>query len=206
VAGGIYHVTTRGNARAPIYLDDVDRLVFLDRLERTVKAFEWIVLAYCLMGNHFHLEIRTPEPNIARGMRSLNGWYAQRFNSRYDRTGHLFEGPYDAKLVEREAHFLEVARYVVRNPIRAGLCQKPEEWPWSSHRAAIGLERAPRWLAVAELLAPFGAPEKRAQQRYRAFVAEAIDGPSEPRPRTRSLDASRWDPSLDQVPGQVLLG
>jgi REP element-mobilizing transposase RayT len=175
VAGGLYHVTTRGNRGTSIYSDDLDRLAFLDRLGLTANRFEWDVLSYCLMGNHFHLEIQTTHANIAAGMRALNGWYAQRFNARHDVDGHLFGRPYHAEFVEREAHLLEVARYIVRNPVRAGLCDRPGEWRWSSHRAVLGLARAPAWLRVEQLLAPFGGPDPEARERYRAFVEAAID-------------------------------
>ena len=145
------------------------------------------------MGNHFHLAIKTPEANIARGMRALNGWYAQRFNWRHDRSGHLFEAPYHAELIEREAHFLEVTRYVVRNPVRARLCQLPEEWPWSSYRAAIGLAPGLPWLATSELLAAFGRTIDDARHRYRSFVEEGAE-------------MSRQDMLRDQVPGHGSFG
>jgi REP-associated tyrosine transposase len=201
VAGGLYHVTTRGNSGASIFADDLDRGAFLNRLGHSVSRFEWQCLAFCLMGNHFHLAIKTPEPNIARGMRALNGWYAQRFNWRHDHRGHLFEAPYHAEFIEHEAHFLEVTRYVVRNPVRANICQLPEEWPWSSYRAMIGLPPAIPWLATSELLAAFGSTAERAQQRYRSFVEEGVDISRQDMPADRSRDTARSVMARDQVPG-----
>jgi len=175
VPGGLYHVTTRGNCRASIFEDAFDRLAFLDRLGSSVVRFEWKCFAYCLMGNHFHLLIETPDPNIARGMRALNGWYAQRFNWRHERTGHLFEAPYHSELVEREAHLLEATRYIVLNLVRAKLCRLPDEWQWSSYRATAGFEPRTPWLSTGELLRVFSRRVGRAQARYRSFVEEAAD-------------------------------
>ena len=160
--GGLYHVTTRGNCRASIFEDAFDRLAFLDRLGSSVVRFEWKCFAYCLMGNHFHLLIETPDPNIARGMRALNGWYAQRFNWRHERTGHLFEAPYHSELVEREAHLLEATRYIVLNPVRAKLCR-------ASRRMAVvelsrdGRIRAAHSLALNRRAAPSVLPPRRAR-------------------------------------------
>jgi len=193
IADGTYHVTTRGNDGATIFADDFDRTAFLARLGHMVAQSEWSLLAYCLMGNHFHLMIRTPEPNIAVGMQGLNQWYAQRFNSRYDRTGHVFEGPYDAELIESDGHLLEVTRYVVCNPVRAGLCGLPEQWRWSSYRAAIGVTPGFPWLALGELLLLFADSTATARERYRAFVEE-------------SAARSREDMARDQVPGLVPFG
>ena len=202
LAGGLYHVTTRGTSGASIFADDLDRGAFLHRLGHSVSLFEWKCFAFCLMGNHFHLAIKTPEANIARGMRALNGWYAQRFNWRHDRGGHLFEAPYHAELIERDAHFLEVTRYVVRNPVRSNMCQLPEEWPWSSYRATIGLAPAIPWLATSDLLAAFSGTAERAQRRYRSFVEEGVDiSPVEACPGTRSRGTARLVMARDQVPG-----
>jgi REP-associated tyrosine transposase len=207
IAGGLYHVTTRGNSGASIFADDLDRTALLNRLGHSVTRFGWKCLAYCLMGNHFHLAIETPEPNLARGMRAINGWYAQRFNWRHDRTGHVFEGPYHAELIDREAHLLEVTRYVVRNPVRANLCQLPEEWPWSSYRATIGLAPGHPWLATSDLFALVGNSPEHARERYRSFVEDGIERrPVETRPATRSLDALGLDLSRDLVPGQGRFG
>ncbi|MGH3109503.1 MAG: REP-associated tyrosine transposase [Gaiellaceae bacterium] len=154
VEDGIYHLTARGNERKAIYRDDGDRGRFLEILAGALERFDWRCLAYCLMTNHYHLLVRTPKPNLARGMRDLNGIYAQAFNRRYGRDGHLFQGRYRAVLIESDEHLLTALAYVVRNPVRAGLCSNPREWRWSSHRAALG-ERPPGILAIEELLRHF---------------------------------------------------
>ncbi len=120
--GAVYHVTARGNAQAPIYEDGADRRRFLDLLWRTVARRGWLCHAYCLMGNHYHLVLETPAANLSRGMRDLNGMYTQAFNRCHDRSGHVFQGRYHAVLVERDAHLLELCRYVVlkSGPCRAG--------------------------------------------------------------------------------------
>jgi putative transposase len=168
--GALYHVTSRGTGGRTIFLDIDDRLGFLDLLGLTVERFQWIVHAYVLMGNHLHLLVETPKANLARGMRQQNGVYALRFNRRHRRWGHLFGHRYGAILVQRESHLLELARYIVRNPVRAGLCRSPLEWPWSSARATAGLEPVPDFLTVDWLLAQFHPEPCRAQEAYRRFV------------------------------------
>jgi putative transposase len=138
IAGGTYHVTARGNSRLPIYKDATDGRVFLYTLGQVVSRFGWECLAYCLMRNHYHLVVGTPRPNLARGMRQLNGVYVQRFNRRHERGGSLFERRYGAVLIERDSHMLEVFRYVARNPVRAGLCARPESWAAITRRSAGG--------------------------------------------------------------------
>jgi len=170
--GAVYHITSRGNARQEIYLDDADRRAFLEVLAQVVERFHWICHAYCLMGNHYHLLVETPEPTLSRGMRQLNGVYTQRFNQRHGRVGHLFGGRFKAILVEREAYLLELCRYVVLNPVRAGLVRAAKDWPWSSYRATAGLAEAPPLLTVDWILAQFSERRSKAQRRYRRFVAE----------------------------------
>ena len=171
--GAVYHVTSRGNARAPIFLGDPDRHLFLDTLGDVVEQHRWLCHAYCLMTNHYHLLLETPEANLSRGMRQLNGLYTQRFNRRHDRVGHIFQGRFKGILVERESHLLELARYVVLNPVRAGMVCAPEDYRWSSLRATLGLARAPAWLALRMLLESFGSP-----LHYGDFVREGIGTPS----------------------------
>jgi putative transposase len=170
VAGGIYHVVARGDRGDPIYRDDADRRIFLRVAARVASRLEWRFLAYCLMRNHYHLVVQTPRPNLARGMQQLNGTYAQRFNQRHDRTrAHLFQGRYHGALVQRDSHLLEVIRYVAWNPVRAGLCDQPASWRWSSHRAALGLE-PPGLVSVDALLSYFGDAAEVSRRVYSAFV------------------------------------
>ena len=138
--GALYHVTSRGNARAPIYKADADRETFLDVLERVTERFNWLCHAYCLMDNHYHLMIETPDGNLASGMRQLSGVYTQRFNRRHKRVGHVFQGRYKAILVDRDSYLLELCRYVVLNPVRAKMVRSARQWRWSSFRATASGE------------------------------------------------------------------
>lgn len=172
IAGGIYHVIARGNARERIVRDDTDRRYFFHFLAHAVTRFSWLCHAYCLMDNHYHLVIETPLPNLPSGMRQLNGRYAQCFNDRYDRCGHVFQSRYRSILVERESYLLELCRYVVLNPVRAELCDDPADWPWSSYAATAGLEPAQPFLTTDWLLTAFGSTRNAAQESYRNHVAE----------------------------------
>jgi len=167
--GAVYHVTSRGNGREPIFLADTDRHLFLNVLGEVVEESRWLCHAYCLMTNHYHLLVETPDANISAGMRQLNGLYTQRFNRRHEHVGHVFQGRFKGILVERESHLLELARYVVLNPVRAEMVQAPEDYRWSSLRATLGLAPPPPWLTVGALLESFGSPA-----RYGDFVLQGI--------------------------------
>ncbi len=173
--GALYHLTSRGNARADIYLSDDDRQLFLDCLAAVCDRWQWLCYAYCLMNNHYHLMIETPEGNLSKGMRQLNGVYTQRFNKRHGRSGHVFQGRYKSILVDRDAYLLELSRYVVLNPVRAGLVHRPEQWSWSSYGATAGSSQAPTWLACEGLLKHFGRGRTLARQRYVQFVLDGIN-------------------------------
>ena len=151
----VYHVTSRGDRREPIVDDDQDRHLFLDTLAQVINQYRWLCYAWCLMDNHYHLLIQTPEANLSKGMRQLNGVYTQASNRRHQRVGHLFQGRFKAILVDREAYLLELSRYIVLNPVRAGMVRNPAQWPWSSYRAGIGAHAAPEWLACDALWAEF---------------------------------------------------
>jgi REP element-mobilizing transposase RayT len=189
-AGAVYHVTSRGNARQDIVIDDRDRTVFLTVLAQVVDRYGWLCHAYCLMDNHYHLLLETPQANLSQGMRQLNGRYTQAYNRRHHRVGHLFQGRFTAILVEKDAHLLELCRYVVLNPVRAKLVTHPRLWAWSSYRGTAGESTGPAWLSTEWILAQFGMRQREAQRRYRQFVAEGRSGP---RP---------WG----QVQGQIYLG
>jgi len=166
IPGAVYHVIARGNTRDFVFLDDADRIAFLDVLARVVERFGCVCHAYCLMGNHYHLVLETPLGNLSAGMRQLNGLYAQYFNRRHGRCGHLFQGRFRAILVEKETYLLAVARYVVRNPVRAGLCREAGEWQWSSYRATAGHVECPSFLCTDWLLSRFAPTRRLAQARY----------------------------------------
>ncbi|MBW3671825.1 MAG: transposase [Acidobacteria bacterium] len=172
--GAIHHVTSRGNERRNIYRDERDRRRFLEILEEVVILRRWVLHAWVLMSNHYHLLIETPEVGLSRGMKKLNETYAKWFNTRHRRVGHLFQGPFQNILVERESHLLELTRYIVLNPVRCGAVNYAGDWKWSNYRATAGLKPAPSWLQTDWTLAKFD-PWDRAQARedYRGFVAEA---------------------------------
>jgi putative transposase len=149
--GAVYHVTSRGDRQEPIFRDAADRQLFLDVVDRSMERLDGEVLAYCLMGNHYHFVLRTRQPNLSRLMRHINGEYTRAFNRRHAVTGHVFQGRFHAILVDRDAYLLEVCRYVELNPVRAGLASSVDNWPWSSYRAHVGTERGPKWLATATL-------------------------------------------------------
>ena len=176
--GALYHMTSRGNAQAAIYADAGDRQAFLDLLGQVVQRYHWLCHAYCLMDNHYHLLLETPEGNLSQGARQLNGLYTQQYNRRHGRVGHVFQGRYQAILVERDAYLLELCRYVVLNPIRAGMVRSAREYRWSSYRTTAGLSTTPEWLWTDWILAQCGAERAEAQRRYRRFVAEGIKRPA----------------------------
>jgi REP element-mobilizing transposase RayT len=177
-ASALYHVTARGDGREDIYRADGDRRLFLDVLGGVYRRCNWTVHAYCLMTNHYHLLVETPDANLSKGMRELNGVYTQRFNRTYDRVGHVFQGRYKAIVVQKETYLLELARYVVLNPVRARMIDAPGEWPWSSYRAMIGEATAPDWLETRWVLCAFGETETEAVARYTQFVAQGKGQPS----------------------------
>ena len=172
--GALYHVTARGDRREPIVEDDTDRFKFLGVLAEVVQQFTWRCHAYCLMTNHYHLVVGTPEANLSKGMRQLNGVYTQACNRRHRRTGHVFQGRFKAILVDQDNYLLELTRYVVLNPVRAGMVKHPRQYPWSSYRAMVGQAPAPPWLATDGLLAQFGSRRASARRRYSEFVLAGI--------------------------------
>lgn len=176
--GALYHITSRGNRQDEIYDDDADRTSFLKILGKTCERYNWICHAYCLMSNHYHLLIETPEGNLSKGMRQLNGVYTQACNRRHNRVGHVLQGRYKAILVEKENYLLELARYIVLNPVRAKMVRKAGNWDWSSYRATAGEVEKPDWLTVDWLLSILSKRRTRAIELYIEFVAEGKGQPS----------------------------
>ena len=197
--GAVYHVTSRGDRREPIYRDDVDRQCQLDVLAAALARFDADALAYCLMGNHFHLVVQTHSGQLSRLMRHLNGVYTQAFNRRHGLIGHLFQGRFKAVLVDRDSYLVALCRYVERNPVAAGLVRRPADWRWSSCRAHLGLEPAPPWLAAGELqgflLGREPASERDRTEAIRRYAA-LIDTED-------AADANFWGAHLH---GQIYLG
>jgi REP element-mobilizing transposase RayT len=179
--GATQHVIARAIAGSTIVADDADRRSLLARLARVSERFGWRIHAYCLMNTHIHLVVETLEPTLGSGMRQLLGGYAFEFNRRHSRYGHLFAGPYTSVVVERERHAVELAAYVVLNPVRAGLVPNAEDWPWSSYRASAGLVTRPLYLETRLVPGMLHPEPRRAQELYRQLVGETAE-----RPRPRS--------------------
>lgn len=190
--GAVYHVTARGNGRQAIYLNDTDRRHFLAVLSATVEKYNWRCHAYCLMGNHYHLLLETPDPNLSQGMRQLNGVYTQRFNRSHNRVGHVFQGRFKSILVEKDSHLLELCRYIVCNPVAAGMVVHPAEHEWSSYRYTAKPIKQPDFLSLNWLLTQFSIKRREARRLYREFVDDRIVDTS----------VTPWS----KLVGQVILG
>jgi putative transposase len=167
--GAIFHVTIHSVAEATIVRDDRDRRQLVHAMHRTVKRFGWRCLAVSVLDTHYHMLVTTPNANLAAGMQYLNGTYAQAFNRRHGRRGHLFRERYRRKRVKSEAHLLLTVRYIARNRAEAGIVREPGLDAWSSYPGVIGNERCWPFIARSQLLGYFGRPE-RAEQRLIAFV------------------------------------
>jgi REP element-mobilizing transposase RayT len=195
--GAVYHVTSRGDRREDIFADDADRSALRLVLEQALQRFDAQVLSYCLMSNHYHFVLHTRQGNLSRLMRHVNGVYTQRFNRRHGKVGHLFQGRFNAILVDRDSYLLAVCRYVELNPVRAGMVPHPGDWAWSSYRAHVGAEPSPEWLDTVGLHEHLlgrpcrgSADRRRAAARYAALVAAG-------------RDVALWDEGLRQ---QIYLG
>jgi putative transposase len=194
LAGGLHHVSTRGNLQAPIYLDDHDRVTFLAMLAKVVDSHRWQCHAYCLMTNHYHALFETSEANISAGMEWLNGGYARAFNRRHGRLGHLFERRFHSVLIEDESQLYAVHRYLALNPVRARQVVRAEAWPWSSYAAVLGTVPRPGFLAMRHI-------ETLGSVRdYRSLIASggADEAPSQGRAEPR--------PPAVAVPGTATAG
>jgi REP-associated tyrosine transposase len=173
--GALYHIISRGNARQMIFQADSDYQQFLKILGVVVERYAWLVHAYCLLGNHYHLLVETPQPNLSAGMRQLNGTYAQFFSRRHDRPGHLFQGRFKAYLVDKDSYLLELARYIALNPVQAGLVKSPEKWKWSSYRKTAGYEKGKAFVHEERILSHFSASVRQARKLFVQFVSEGFD-------------------------------
>jgi REP element-mobilizing transposase RayT len=172
--GAFYHVTSRGNEQKDVFKSKRDREKFLEYLASATERYGAVIHAYCLLGNHYHLLLETPEGNLSQIMRHINGAYTTYFNVKRKRAGHLFQGRYKAILVEADEYATELSRYIHLNPVRAGIVAKPEEYQWSSYRSYIGQIKAPDWQKTDFILGYFGKKGTEAGKKYRAFVEELI--------------------------------
>ena len=177
-AGNVTHVVARGNERRPLFRDDTDRERYLELLADSCSRHGARVLAYCLMPNHVHLALQTGPVPVSRVVHAVHSRYAQHFNRRYTRSGHLFQGRFQGFVVDRDAYLLEVVRYIHRNPVKARLATRPEDFPWSSHRHYLGT--APAWLATGEALSLLAGSRPKARRLFQEFVAGAGAGGYEP--------------------------
>lgn len=166
----VHHVFAHAVASEPLFVDGADMEKYLEILGRVVVIFGWSCQAFCLMGNHIHLLIETPQPNLGAGMQRLHGEYAAYFNKRHVGRGHRFDGRYGNRRVRTDEQFYAVVRYIARNPCEAGLCPVPEQWAWSSHGLLLQ-GTAPPWFDEAALLGSFSSRGGTAFDRYRRFVA-----------------------------------
>jgi REP element-mobilizing transposase RayT len=190
--GALYHITSRGNEKKAIYLDDLDRKRFIEILEDYHDRLGVLIHCYVLMNNHYHIVMETPEGNLLKVMHGINSGYTGYFNRKYSRVGHLFQGRYQGILVDKDSYLLEVSRYVHLNPVRAKIVEKPEQYKWSSYSGYIGKGEELKWVEYSWILSNFGSDKKKARSEYRKFVEEGIK--------------ERVEDPFNNVYGKVLLG
>jgi len=171
--GAFCHVIGRGNRGQVIFRDTGDYARFLERLAGHVRRSGCKLYAYVLMSNHFHLLLEVGRQPLGTFMHALLTGHARYFNERWGEAGHLFQGPYQAIVCEREAHLLELVRYLHLNPVRAGLCADPAEWQWSSHRYYLGAGGG-EWMAAQEAVGFFDENRQKAARAYRRFIADGM--------------------------------
>lgn len=190
--GAVYHVTNRSQGRQPVFADAADARRFMSLLEETAAQLGWRFQAYCLMTDHYHFVLETPQPNLSAGMQALAGRYTQSFNRRHGRDGPLFRGRFHTLIVERETALVPLVRHVVLAPVLAGLAKDPAAWRWSSYRATAGLAPAPALIDLSWLTGAFALPAPAAQEAWRAHIARGMAEPEavraiEPRLMHRSI-------------------
>lgn len=190
--GALYHVTSRGNERKDIFIDDPDRKKFLGILGDYHDRYGILAHCYILMGNHYHLVMETPQGNLLKVMHGVNSGYTGYFNRKYGRSGHLFQGRYRGILVDKDAYLLELSRYVHLNPVRAGIVDRPEQYKWSSYPGYIWKRKEVDWVEYAWVLSHFGQDRESGKKRYREFV-------------NNGLGKERTNP-LKELYGQMILG
>ena len=173
--GAVYHITSRGNKKDLIFLNSKDRFDFFSTFNSVVNLHNWICHAYCLMDNHYHLLIETPDGNLSDGMRDLNSNYTQAFNKTHSTVGHLLQGRFKSFVIEKEPYLLEVARYIVLNPVRAHMIQHPKDWVWSSYNATAGLIQKEPFLYADGILEMFSVNREEAQKQYGQFVEDGVN-------------------------------
>jgi len=171
---GVYHVTTHGNGDMMIFEQPSEKWQLLDLLADTAKEYDWAMYAWCVMGNHYHFLLKTPDDNLSEGMHHINMSYGEWYNKSRGRHGHVFQDRFFSIMITEDSHLLEASRYVVLNPLRASLVAAVHEWPWSSYGAAVlgAPSRVP--LRDRELMEMFGREEAESRELYRQFVQAGI--------------------------------
>lgn len=187
--GASYHVTSRGNNKQKIFLSNDDRCDFIDVLSRIGGDFRWTVHAYCLMDNHYHLLVETPDANLSPGMQQLNGNYCRNFNRVHGRIGHVTQGRFFSRLIEHDKHLLTLYRYISLNPVKEGLASVPEGYQWSSYSATSGFIPAPSFLETSYTLSLFSDETGRAREAFREYVMGGLEELRLDRSRRFSLDS-----------------
>jgi len=173
--GAFHHVYSRGNGKQNIFEDNNDRNVFMRLFEGVVSDYSWICHSFCLMQNHYHLLLETPEAKLSDGMQFLNGVYSSIFNKKYGRVGHVMQGRYHSPLVTNDGYFLELLRYMALNPVKSGFVEDPDQWKWSSYRGLSGLSPAPTLLRRDFVLNMFSNSTRKAEQDYMTFICERLE-------------------------------
>lgn len=190
--GALYHITSRGNEKKKIYLDDTDRIKFLEILREYHVRYGILIHSYVLMDNHYHLILETPKGNLLKVMHGINGGYTGYFNRKYKRAGHLFQGRYKGILVDKDNYLVQLGRYVHLNPVRAAIVGRPEQYKWSSYPGYIGKEKEYQWVEYSWMLSKFGSNTKRAREKYREYVEEGLK--------------KEIETPLKNLHGQIILG
>jgi len=172
--GALYHVTSRGNERRKIFIDDRDRITFLDILKDYHDRFGILIHSYVLMDNHYHLILETPKGNLLKAMHGINSRYTVYFNKRHKRSGHLFQGRYKAIIVDKDAYLIPLSRYVHLNPVMAKMVERPDHYKWSSYKGYIGKKKDDNWVEYSWVLSKFNQNKKRAWQKYKEYAEEGL--------------------------------
>jgi REP element-mobilizing transposase RayT len=185
--GALYHITSRGNRRATIFLDEHDYLVWHETFSKTANKFGFVSHSFCLMPNHFHILLETQLANLSEGMQFLNSHYCQHFNKRHEKVGHLLQGRFNAELVDQNSYFAELGRYITLNPVRAGLVRSAAEWRWSSYRYTAGFATPPDWLEIDRMLSHFGEAKNKQHAAFCTFVANGLSASNPLKGRRKRL-------------------
>ena len=201
IAGGVYHVTAHGNGGAMVFDQPNQKVRMLDLVAETAPSLDWDMYAWCIMGNHYHLLVRTPENDLSQGMHQVNMKYGEWFNKALGVKGHVFQDRFYSILLTEDSHLLEASRYIVLNPVRAGLVGSPEEWPWSSYGPALTGVRSRVPLHDQALVAMFGEASEPARAAYGEFVRAGI-GLKKP-PFLTAGRARTWGDAVNTAEGNA---